>query len=140
MGKVAGYRQRLYRAVHAEAKKRGYDHDALHDLCQERFGARSMSLVTDQELLSIYFGWTGKGLKRLGKLPSRGELNTKGREMVAAEDLVTLDAEFAKRGLGAEGKQNFIRRQLGGRDVIRTRRDMVQVLAGIRAMNRREGL
>jgi hypothetical protein len=51
-----------------------------------------------------------------------------------------MEAEFAKRNLGTESKRAFIRRQLRGRDVLRTRGDVVKVTAGIRAMNRRDGI
>jgi hypothetical protein len=131
----------LFHAVHAEAAKRKMEHSDLHDMCARNYGVHSMSEMTDAQLLEIYRGWTGRVLKYRGKLPTRGEAaSTSSSEMVSGEDLLALDQECAKRGLSAEGRSNFVRRQLRGRDIIRTRRDLVRVLAGIRAMNRREGL
>jgi len=139
-GPQKGYRNRLFSAVHAEAVKRGLDHDALHAMACERYGVHSMSELTEEQLLAIYRGWTGKGLKGVGKLPKRGELAAKGDEMVSPADLEMLAREFAKRGLGADGQRNFVRRQLRGRDEIRSRKDLVRVMGGLRAMNRREGV
>ena len=141
MGAKSGYRNRLFRAVHAEAKKRKLDHDAIHDMCRQRFGVESMSKLTDGQLQTIYTDWTGHGLKRRAPLPKRGEVGTKVLAVMATpEDLEMLEAEFAKRNLGADGRRAFIRRQLRGREVLRTRGDVVRVTAGIRAMNRRDGI
>jgi hypothetical protein len=132
----------LFHAVHAEARKRKLDHDALHDMCVRNYGVRSMSELSDAQLLAIYRSWTGKVLRSRGKLPARGEAAKSGAaaEMVSAEDLAMLDQEWAKRGLGVDGRAAFVRRQLRGRDVIRTRRDWVRVMGGIRQMNRRDGI
>jgi len=140
MGSKSGYRNRLFHAVHAEARKRKLDHDALHDLCCERFAVHSMSELTDTQLAEIYKGWTGKRLKRAAALPRAGEVNDPVVRIATAADLEMMEAEFAKRGLGAEGRRSFIRRQLRGREVLRTRQDVVRVTAGIRAMNRRDGI
>jgi hypothetical protein len=126
--------------VHAEAVKCGLDHDALHTMACERYEVHSMSELTEEQLAAIYRGWTGKALKGTGKLPKRGELARKGDEMISPVDLELLAQEFAKRGLGADGQQNFVRRQLAGRAEIRTRKDFVRVMGGLRAMNRREGV
>ena len=136
-GLQSGYRGRLFKAVHAEAVKRKIDHDALHDLCVDRFAVHSMSEVTDAQLLSLYKQWTGKTLRARVKLPPRG--TEVGIQMVSGEELIVLAQEFAKRGLGVEGQVSFIRRQLRGRDTLRTRADFKRVLGGIRAMNRRDG-
>lgn len=141
-GRKSAFRGRLFSAVHAEAAKRGMDHDELRRVCQQNYGVHSMSEMTEVNLMKIYQGWTGKGLRRRARLPQRGEAAaTKSGEvqMASGEELVELDAEFARRGLGEEGRENFIRRQLGGRLVVRTRRDFVKVLGGLRAMNRRDG-
>ncbi len=139
-GPQKGQRIRLFRAIHAEALKRKLDHDALHAMAHDRFGVHSMSELTDEQLLSIYRGWTGKGLRRAGRLPSRGELAAKGEEMVSAGDLEELAQAFSARGLGIDGQANFVRRQLRGRAEIRTRKDFVRVMGGLRAMNRRAGV
>lgn len=141
MGPRSGLRTRLFRAIHAEAVKRRMDHDALHDLCVSGFRVHSMSELTDEQLTSLYKGWTGHGIRTKAKLPKKGEAERAPEvQMVSGEDLIRLDQEFAKRGMGAEGKRNFVRRQLGGREVIRTRRDYARVFNGVRAMNRREKL
>lgn len=137
-GPKSGYRGRLFKAVHAEAEKRRMDHDALHDLVCSQFSVHSMSEATDPQLLGLYRQWTGKTLKYRGKLPQRNE--SSDLEMVSGEDLIGLDQEFAKRGITGDGRANFIRRQLRGRDQIRTRKDFVRVMGGIRAMNRRDGV
>lgn len=109
---------------------------------QQNYGVHSMSEMSEINLMKIYHGWTGKGLRRRARLPKRGEAAARPGEiqMASGEELVGLDSEFAKRELGEEGRENFIRRQLGGRLTVRTRRDFVKVLGGLRAMNRRDGL
>jgi hypothetical protein len=138
-GAKSAFRTRLFRAIHAEAPKRGFDHDGLHDMCTERFGVHSMSQLSDDQLLAIYRGWTGKTLKRRASLADPG-WKQEPDAMVSGEELTVLDQEFAKRGLGHEGRRNFVRRQLRGRESIRSRKDYVRVLHGIRAMNARENL
>ena len=137
-GPQKGYRNRLFRGIHAEALKRGMDHDALHDMVAQRFSVHSMSEASDAQLEAVYRGWTGKSLKRVGKLPQRGELAKQAEEMVSPADLELLAQEFAARGLGIDGQRNFVRRQLRGREEIRTRKDVVRVMGGLRAMNRRD--
>lgn len=133
-------RATLFRALHAEALKRGLDHAALSDVCKTRFGVQSMAGASDEQLLSLYKGWTGKSLRRTGPLPKRGYAHRRGaEEMISAEDIQTLANAFALRGWGPETQANFVRRQLG-RDQIRTRRDFWRVFNGLRAMNRREGI
>jgi hypothetical protein len=107
-------------------------------MCRQNFGAHSMADLTDADLVKIYKGWTGRGFKRAGKLPRRGEGQQGGAAvMITGDELMALDAAFAERGIGQEGRSNFIRRQLQGRDVIRTRRDFARVFGGLRAMSRR---
>jgi hypothetical protein len=139
-GPHSAFRGRLFKAVHAEAAKRDMDHDALRDLCHRSYGVRFMSEMTDADLLKLYRSFTGKSLKRKAQLPRRGELDEAGERLISGEELVALDAEFARRALGPEARQNFVRRQLKGRDEIRTRSDFVRVWNGIRAMNRRDGV
>jgi len=141
MGPKAGLRAKLFRGIHAEAVKRKLDHDALHDMCVREFGVASMGAMSDQQLVGLYKSWTGKGLKTRSKLPRRGEAERRPViGMVTGEDLTRLEMEFAARGMGLEGRKNFVRRQLGGRETIFTRRDYARVFHGIRAMNRRDGL
>lgn len=141
-GLNSGRRSRLFRAVHAEAAKRGMDHDQLRDLCRASYLIHSMADMSDADLLALYKGWTGKTLRtKRAALPKKGEAAASNQDqMISGAELEALEAEFAKRGMGREAKSNFIRRQIGGRDTIRTRRDFARVFHGVRAMNRREGL
>ena len=135
----AKFRAKLFRAVHAEALKRGIDHDGLHNLCRERSGSRSMSEMSNGDLEGLYHEWTNKKLKRVAKLPRKGEAAAAAEvQIVSGDELVELGREFAKRGIGEQGRGDFIARQLRGRREIRTRRDWVKVFAAVRAMNRRD--
>ena len=69
MGTKNGYRNRLFRAVHAEALKRRLDHDGLRDLCREKHGVHSMAEMSDSQLLGLYREWTGHTLRTKAKLP-----------------------------------------------------------------------
>jgi hypothetical protein len=141
-GKVSGYRARLFKAIHAEGLKRGFDHDSLHDLCCEQFAVRSMGQATDNQLAGLYRNWTGHTLRTRAKLPRRGEAakRASAEQMISAEEIVEMDAEFARRNLGPAERANFMRRQLRGRDQVRTRQDWVRVITPLRAMNRKDGL
>jgi uncharacterized membrane protein YgcG len=136
-GVKAGYRQRLFKAVHAEAVKRRMDHDALHDMCAASYGVHSMSELTDSQLLAIYRLWTGKTLKRRAALADP-DWKAQPDGLVSGEEINAIAQEFAKRGLGLDGQRNFVRRQLGGREAIRTRKDYIRVMHGLRAMNLRD--
>lgn len=138
-GLKSGYRARLFKAVHAEAAKRQLDHDALHDLCVSRFNVHSMGEVTDAQLLFLYREWTGKTLKTRAEKPRRGTAGEDRLRMVSGEELVALSQEFATAQMGIESQAAFVRRQLRGRDQIRTRGDFARVYNGLHAMNRRNG-
>ena len=129
-------RVKLMRGLHAEAKKRGLDHDALRDVFKVKFSVASISVASDAQLGELYRDWTGKGI-RGAALPRRGYGRRGELDMVTAADLETLGRAYAERGWGPETQRAFIRRQLGGRDQIRTRRDFRRVFSGIRAMQRR---
>jgi hypothetical protein len=139
MGADAGsVRARLFRAVHAEGLKRGMGHAELREVCRERYGVASMQQLDDEKLQELYRGWTGHGLRRRTAMPKKGSGRSVGlAEMVTGEDLQTLANAFAARGWGKETQREFIRRQLGGREQIRTRGDFWKVFSGVRAMNRR---
>ena len=141
-GRQNAFRARLFRAVHAEARNRGMDHDDLRAYCHDNYRVHSMADMNEIDLMKIYKIWTGKTLRRKCMLPRRGEAaKSKPGEiqMASSDELCELGAEFARRRLGPDGQDAFIRRQLGGRGVVRTRRDFVSVLGGLRAMNRRDG-
>ncbi|MDE2097837.1 MAG: hypothetical protein KGL39_11360 [Patescibacteria group bacterium] len=136
MGPNAGFKNRLMRAIHAEGKKRGIDHDGLHDLCRENYGVKSMSELSGEQLYGWYHGWTKKGLRSRTKVRPWGGADD--CRLVGGEQLIELAQEFAKRGWGQQTQNNFIRRQLKGRDIIRTEHDWRIVIRGVRAMNRRD--
>ena len=82
-------------------------------------------------------GW-GKKM-RAAPLPRKGYgKDTNEVELVSAENITLLGDAFQQRGLTPEQQRNFIRRQLGGREVVRTNADFHRVFSGIRAINRRE--
>ena len=86
--------------------------------------------------------WTGKTVRK-SPLPRKGyaaRCEATGQiEMVSGEDLTLMADAFQRRGWTAEQQRNFIRRQLGGRETVRTRKDFHRVFSGVRAMNRRDG-
>ena len=138
--KQSTLRARLMRMVHVEGVKRGLDHDALHEVCKTRYGVESMSKLDEAQLKSLLHFW---GLRFNGRretpLPKRGYGKHGELDMVTGEDIETLGRAFAARNWGPETQRAFIRRQLGGREQIRTRRDFHRVFSGVRAMNRRDG-
>lgn len=140
MGPEKALRARLMRAIHGEGARRRLDHDALHDLVLARFGVKSLADVKTEDLLALYKGWTGHGLKSRAQKPSRGEGEVARLRMVSGEEMIALAQAFAARGLGEDGQRNFIRRQLRGRDQVRTRGDWTRVMAPLRAMNRRDAI
>ena len=136
MASDKGLRNRLFRALHAEAKKRNLGHDEL----RETLGCRSMSEASTEALQQLMHTWTGHNLRQATKLPRRGYVASGELEIVSGKDLNTLAVAFSLRGWNEDTKRNFIRRQLGGRETIQTRRDFYRVFSGVRAMNRRDGI
>jgi hypothetical protein len=133
MGKEKAYRAKLLRALHAEGLKRGIDHEGLREL----FNTRSLASVETADLQRVLFSW-GKRV-RSQALPRKGYAKKPvAAEMVSGEDLTLLGDAFQRRGWSDEQRRNFIRRQLGGRDVVRSRKDFHRVFSGVRAMNRRD--
>ena len=115
-----------------------------HEELRDALGARSMADLSTDDLQKFYRGWSNHNLRqpraRRSELPRRGYGKQGQLEMVSAEDLETLAAAFSRRGWGDDTRRNFIRRQLSGRQEIRTRADFHKVFSGVRAMNRREGV
>jgi hypothetical protein len=139
--KVEGtIRARLMRALHAEGSKRGLDHDGIRDICHLKFNVDSMGALNEGQLKTLFRDWTGRNFtRRKTALPKRGYAKSGELEMVSAEDLETLERAFSARQWGPETKRAFIRRQLDGREEIRTKADFHRVFSGARAMNRRDG-
>jgi hypothetical protein len=131
-----GLRTRLFRALHAEAKKRNLGHEELRDV----LGCHSMSQAPTAALQQLMHAWTGHNLRQPTKLPRRGYVKSGELEMVSGADLNTLAAAFSLRGWDQDTRRNFIRRQLRGRETITTRSDFYRVFSGVRAMNRRDDI
>jgi hypothetical protein len=128
------------RAIHAEGAARKLDHSDIRDICRAKFGVQSMAELNNGQLQTLYKDWTGRGLRgvKREKTPlQRGYAQGK-LEMVSPAELETLERAFAARQWGPETKRAFIRRQLKGREAIRTRADFARVFRGIQAMNRRD--
>lgn len=132
MGPQKAFRARLLKALHAEGKKRGFDHEALREL----FNCHSLSTVETPALQKCLLSW-GKKM-RASPLPRRGYAKSGELEIVAGEDLNLLAEAFQRRGWTPDQQRNFIRRQLGGREHIRTKADFHRVFSGVRAINRRD--
>lgn len=134
MGKEKAYRSRLFKALHAEGKKRGFDHEALREL----FNCHSLSAVATEDLQKCLLSW-GKKMRRTA-LPRKGyvaKAKQSGQiELIGGKDLTLLGDAFQKRGWTDAQQRNFIRRQTG-HETIRTRADFHKVFSGVRAMNRR---
>lgn len=103
------------------------------------FGVHSLSAVDADALVGMLRGWKLR-VPRKTQLPRAGDqaLQPETPQMVSGEDLESLGRAFAQRGWGPDTQKTFIRRQLGGREVVRTVRDFQRVFSGVRAMNRRD--
>ena len=139
-------RTRVMRALHAEGAKRGLDHEGLREMCRGKFGVASMGDLDLAQAASLYkdvtgteFLVAGRGPAPRVKLPERGYAARGETQIVSGGELELLERAFAKRGWGPATKLAFIRRQLGGREQIRTRADFQKVFRGVQAMNRRDG-
>jgi hypothetical protein len=128
------------RAIHAEGLKRGLDHEALRDVCRAKFGVASMAELSAGQKKQLFRDLAGKNfVTHRMRLPERGYAQQGKLEMISPAELETLERAFALRGWGPETKKAFVRRQLGGREEIRTRADFQRVFRGVQAMNRRDG-
>ncbi len=134
MASDVALRNRLFRALHAEAKKRGLGHEEL----RETLACHSMADASTEALQLLMHTWTGHNLRQKRPLPRRGYVKSGELEMVSGDDLKTLGAAFSVRGWDEDTRRNFIRRQLHGRETIATRKDFYRVFSGVRAMNRRD--
>ena len=128
--------------MHAAGAKRGLDHEGLRDLCRGKFGLASMGDLDLAQAGAIYRDLTGSEFLLNARpkvtLPKRGYGKQGETEMVSADEIELLGRAFAQRGWGPATQSAFVRRQLGGRDKIRTRADFQRVFRGVQAMNRRD--
>lgn len=139
-------RARLMGALHSEGVKRGFDHDRLRELCGERYGVESMKDLSIDQMDDLFKHWLGRRFPRARRtaarppLPARGAAQESVSEIVSPQHLETLGRAFGMRGWGPKTKREFIRRQLGGREQIRTKADFQKVFRGVQAINRRDGI
>lgn len=140
-----GSRDKALRGLHAEARKRGLDHDALHEIALERFQRGSLR---DLSVAQIQ-GWANE--LRQAQAPrsaaSRRRQGTAGRktagkaakvvELVGAKELELIGGYAEALGWDRARLDGFIRRQLGEHGRVRTVGDANKVIDGLRAMYRR---
>lgn len=128
-------RTKLLRALHAEGKKRGLDHDDLRFVL--RVSSLSDASIADME--RVLKEWTGKSIRRRQtSLPRKGYLKTGELQIAGLEEFTTLQNAFAIAGMDGDAQRGFIRRQLRGREEVRTVADFHRVFSGLRAINRRK--
>ena len=53
----------ILRALHAEGRKRGLDHGALHDLAAEYFGVDSLARLSEPQAHSLFKRVAGRGFQ-----------------------------------------------------------------------------
>ena len=133
-------RVNILRALHAEGKKRGLDHGGLREIASQRFGVSSVSALTEDQMKTLYRDWTGqvfhskrhairnKARRHAAGTAGRKDAPSKVEHLVSGDDLEMLGSYAARLGWGTETLGKFIRRQLGGRETIRTVADLNKVL------------
>ena len=146
---------KLLRAVHAEAAKKDLDHHALHAQAVECFGVDSIAVLTEQQLRDLFRGVAGRpyrakhpgvrgnerrqaaGMAGRKKAPGGADVDEKVVHLATTADVqLCYDAAYAI-GWDRERLMSFIRRQLGGRETIRTLAECNKVLWPLKAMGRR---
>lgn len=142
---------RWFRAIYGVCRQEGIDNDLLHLIVEQRFGKKSLKLLTERECRDLLDGLrqprSGRGVSGL-KGTARGRATaTEGRRdargqvehLVNAREMALLREAAALRGWSQETLEAFCRRQNGGRP-LRTIGDLNRVLWALKAMNRRDGL
>ena len=142
----------LLRALHAEGRKRGLGHDALHDLAVEHFGVDSLSRLTHPQARGLFKRVAGRQFHakrhRIRSVERRKAAGTEGRKglkqnvttMISPADCALLyEIAYGKLGWAEQTLKRFIRRQLRGRDQIRTMGDLNAVLWPVKRMARERG-
>lgn len=129
-------RVRVLGALHSEGAKRGLSHIDLRECA----GCESLAALSDEQLLAAFEALTGKrfrvwhpGIRSKERRQAAGTAGHKGTKetvahLVSPDDMRMLyDAAYSKLGWDHERLRGFIRRQLGGRDQIRTLADFNKV-------------
>ena len=144
----------VLRALHAEGRKHGLDHGALHDLAAEHFGVESLARLSEPQARSLFKRVAGREFHakqhRIRSAQGRKAAGTEGRKgqndnvetMVSAEDCeLFYGIAYGKLAWTAQTLKRFIPRQLQGRDQIRTMGDLNRVLWPVKRMAReRDGV
>ena len=141
-------RTRLLRGFHGEGKRRGLDHDGMRDVAADRFGVSSMAALKLEQMQAWYRDWTGRAFRPkrrrivdAARRKAAGKAGRTGAEdkvvhLASGEDLDLLGEYAARLGWGKQTLGSFIRRQLQGRETIRTVGDLNKVLWPMKRMAR----
>ncbi len=127
------------KAIFAEARKRGLDNEALHDMVESiTRRTRSISSLSYAEAQKVIQRLKGDEFKPLRTLQYHRQ--KAGIKQLVQDAQLTLIAELAsQRNWSAESLTKFCRRQCR-HDRPRTTEDANKVIEGLKAMNKREGL
>ena len=137
-------------ALHAEALKRRLSHQDLSDMADRRYGVASMAALDDGQLRGLFLDLTGRlfhpkhpGMHDRQRRQAAGTAGRKDGNPKLVEMAATADVEMVYQlgyslGWTRQTIQTFIRRQLGGREQLRTMADVNKVLWGLKAIARRK--
>ena len=133
--------------------KKDLDHDALHAQAVERFSVDSIAVLTEEQLRELFRGLAGRpfrakhpGVRGKQRRQAAGMAGRKGPAAEGEKKVVhlatTADVEMvydAAYAIGWDQKRliSFIRRQLEGKETIRTLAECNKVLWPLKAMGRR---
>jgi hypothetical protein len=126
------------RAIYAEARKRGLDSDALHDMVESvTRRTRSVSKLTHAEAQRVIQNLKGESFVPLRTLQYRRQKS--GIAALVRPDQLTFIAELAsQRDWSPETLTTFCQRQCK-RNSPRTTNEANKVIEALKAMNKREG-
>ena len=127
------------RAIFAEGRKRGLDHDQLRDVAESvTKRTRSIAELTHSEAAAVLKQLKGQDFVSLRTIQYRRQ--KKGVQQVVQQDQLNLIAALAsQRRLTPRGLNQFCERTCGHARP-RTTVEANKVIEGLKAMNRREGL
>ena len=143
-------RTKVMGALHAEAAKRDLSHQDLSEMAGKRYGVGSMSDLNEGKLRDLFRDLTGKPFRakhpgmrnrqhrQAAGTAGRKNANHKVVEMADATDVEMVYQLAYALGWTLQTIKTFIRRQLGGRDQLRTMADVNKVLWGLKAIAKRK--
>ena len=141
---------RVMGALHAEGLKRGLSHQDLSEMAGQRYGVASMAALDDGQLRDLFLDLTGRlfhpkhpGMRNRQRRQAAGTAGRKDGNPKLVEMAATADVEMVYQigyslGWTRQTIQTFIRRQLGGREQLRTMAEVNKVLWGLKAIARRK--